>query len=155
ASRPRSPDHSPTDCWAGARCWRGRPDPEVFLDDGRQAVERAERVHVGFPVDGDVILTLAGSPEREDLDRDVRARARAAAGTTLAKPHALAQPALGNELRQVPQDGLGVDASRAAAARDREHHDAALAGTDGDHDPARGHARASAAASRAAATTGG
>jgi hypothetical protein len=37
-----------------------RGTPEVLLDDGGQAVERADRVDVGLPVDGDMILALAG-----------------------------------------------------------------------------------------------
>ena len=78
-----------------------RGTPEVLLDDRGQAVDRAERVDVGLPVDGDVILALAGPSQRKDLDRDVGTRSRAAAGAALAQPHALTQPALAHELREV------------------------------------------------------
>ena len=66
-----------------------------------EAVERAERVDVGLPVDGDVILARAGRSQRKDLDRDVGTRPRAAAGAAFAQSHALSQSALGHELRDV------------------------------------------------------
>src|SRR4029077_11166701 len=91
---------------------------------------------------------------RKDLDRDVGTRSRAAAGAAFTQSHALTQPALGHELCEVLEDSLCVQADGAPAARDWEHDDAPLARADPDHDPARCHERASAAASRAAATTG-
>src|SRR5262245_18429034 len=134
--------------------------PEIVVEGGSQADEEAERVAVGLPVDGHMVLALAWTGEREDLGRDVRPGARAAAGTARAEPHGLAEPlalaelALGDERRQVPHDRRRVEADGASATRDREHDDPALTRAHRDHEPPRRHARANAAASRAAATTG-
>src|SRR5439155_21985484 len=122
-----------------------------------------------------VYRTLAGERPREDLDGNDRPRPRAAAGAPLAEPHPIGEAPLGDELFETAQDRHRVEPDRPLPAHERQHHDAALAGTYGDHEPPRSHRgvseprlagpqprdslrpaprRASVSASRAAAATG-
>jgi hypothetical protein len=133
---------------------------EVLVEDGGEGIERAERVYVGPPADGDVVRSVAGPGARVDRYAHVGSSSRAATGAALLQAHSVAQSALDDEALEVAQDSRRVEPSGVAAGFRREADRAGLPRTYRDDEPPASFAHeiilvASARARKAAGQAGG